>query len=181
MGDHIKISDSINLITIKENDASKLLKLMYTIYVPSYKHLWQDGGIWYVKNTFNPIVLKAELSEKNTAYYFVEYQNQKIGILRLIHNMPIEDIENKRASKLHRIYLDAKVHGKGIGKLLMDWSTQEAIKNNSELLWLEVMDTQEQALEFYKKLDYQISDDFKLKFELMHIHLRGMHRMYKIL
>jgi GNAT superfamily N-acetyltransferase len=181
MGDKLKISDSINLRTITLNDAASLLKLMHTIYIPPYKHLWQVSGLWYVQNTFNSVVLKEELSEKNAAYYFVEYRNKRIGILRIIHNVPYKDFENKKTSKLHRIYLDPIVHGKGIGKLLMDWSTQEAIDNSSQLLWLEAMDTQEQALKFYKKLGYQIAGDFKLEFELMHTHLRGMYRMFKIL
>jgi len=178
MGNTLKISNSIRLITITENDTALLINLMHTIYVPPYKHLWQDGGKWYVKNTFNSDVLKKELTDHNAGYYFVEYKHEKIGILRIIHNIALKDILNRKATKLHRIYLDPKVHGKGIGKILMDWSTQEAIKNNSELLWLEVMDTQEQALKFYKNLGYQISSDFKLEFELMHKHLRGMHRMY---
>lgn len=181
MGGALKISDSISLIAISLNDADALQKLMHIIYIPPYKHLWQDGGDWYIKNTFNSDVLKEELSEKNANYYFVEYQNERIGILRIVHNIPFKDFENKKASKLHRIYLDPKVHKKGIGKFLMDWSTQEAIKNNSQLLWLEAMDTQEQALIFYKKLGYQIASDFKLQFELMHTHLRGMHRMYLVL
>lgn len=181
MGEPLKIADSICLIKITVNDAALLLKLMHNIYVPSYKHLWQDGGDWYVKNTFNSDVLKQELSEKNAAYYFVVHHNKRIGILRIIHDFPFNDFENKKATKLHRLYLDPKVHGEGIGKLLMDWSTHEAIKNNSQLIWLEAMDTQEQALKFYKKLGYQIAGDFKLQFELMHNHLRGMHKMYKIL
>jgi GNAT superfamily N-acetyltransferase len=181
MDDTIKISDTISLIAITLNDPDILLKLMHTIYIPPYKHLWQDGGLWYVQNTFNSVVLKEELSEKNSAYFFVEYQNKRIGILRFLHNVPLKDYENKKATKVHRLYLDPMVHGKGIGKLLMDWSTHEAIKNNSQLLWLEAMDTQEQALKFYKKLGYQTAGDFKLQYELMHKHLRGMYRMFKIL
>lgn len=181
MNDNFKISDSISLIAITLSDAESLLKLMYSIYVPPYKQLWQDGGEWYVQNTFKSNVLKEELSEKNAAYYFVEFKNEKIGILRLIQNVALIDFENKKATKLHRIYLDPKVHGKGIGKLLMDWTTQKAIENNSDILWLEVMDTQEQALKFYKKLGYEIASDFKLEFDLMHRHLRGMHRMYLVL
>ena len=177
----LKISESISLIAITLNDSDALLKLMHRIYIPPYKHLWQDGGIWYVQNTFNTDVLKEELSEKNASYYFVEHQNKRVGILRIIHDIPFKDFVNKKATKLHRIYLDPNVHEKGIGKLLMNWSTQEAIKNNSQLIWLEAMDTQEQALKFYKKLGYRIAGDFKLEFELMHTHLRGMYQMYKIL
>ena len=181
MGDTLKISDSVNLKAITLNDSRALLKLMQNIYVPPHKHLWQDGGDWYVKNTFNSDILKEELNEKNATYYFVEYQNKRRGILRIIHDIPFKGFEDKKATKLHRIYLDPKIHGEGIGKLLMDWSSLEAIKNNSQLLWLEAMDTQEQALKFYKKLGYQITGDFKLEFDLMHIHLRGMYSMYKIL
>jgi len=177
----LKISESISLIAITLNDSDALLKLMHRIYIPPYKHLWQDGGIWYVQNTFNSDVLEEELAHNDSGYFFVEHQNIRIGILRLLHNVTLKDFENKKATKLHRIYLDPKIHGKGIGKLLMDWSMQEAIKNNSQIFWLEVMDTQEQALKFYKKLGYQISGDFKLEFELMHKHLRGMYRMFKIL
>ena len=177
----LKISDTINLIVITLKDSDALLKLMRTIYIPPYKHLWQDGGDWYVKNTFNSDVLKEELSEKNAAYYFIENQNKRVGILRIIHDVSFKYLENKKASKLHRIYLDPNMHEKGIGKLLMNWSTQEAINNNSQLIWLEAMDTQEQALKFYKKLGYRIAGDFKLEFELMHTHLRGMYQMYKIL
>ena len=174
----LKISELLSLRAIKLKDAKKLLSLMDTIYVPPYKHLWQDNGNWYVQNTFNSVVLKNELTEVNAGYYFVEFKNETIGILRIVHNISLKDFEDKKASKLHRIYLDPKAHGNGIGKLLMDWSAQEAIKNNSKLIWLEAMDTQEQALKFYEKLSYQISGHFNLEFELMHKHLRGMHRMY---
>lgn len=174
----LKISELVSLKAIKINDAEKLLSLMRTIYVPPYKHLWEDNGNWYVQNTFNSVVLNNELTEVNAGYYFVEFKCETIGILRIVHNISLKDFENKKASKLHRIYLDPKVHGKGIGKLLMDWSAQEAIKNNSKLIWLEAMDSQEQALKFYKQLAYEISGDFKLEFELMHKHLRGMYRMY---
>ena len=181
MSTNLKISDDVSLVVIALNDAEALLKLMHTIYPPPYKHLWEDDGAWYVENTFNSGVLKEELSEKNAGYYFVEYKNKRIGILRIRYNIPLKDFENKKASKLHRVYLDPKAHGNGIGKLLMDWATREALKNNSQLLWLEAMDTQEQALQFYKNLGYQIAGDFRLTFELMHVHLRGMHRMYKML
>ena len=181
MCDTLKISDSISLKVIKQSDSDSLLNVMNTIYVPPYKHLWQDGGVWYVQYTFNSNALMTELADNNAGYYFVEYKNERIGILRIVHNISLKDFEDKKASKLHRIYLDPKVHGKGIGKLLMDWSAQEAIKNNSKLIWLEAMDTQGQALKFYEKLGYQISGDFKLEFDLMHIHLRGMHRMYRVL
>jgi GNAT superfamily N-acetyltransferase len=175
------INASLKLEAISLDDTLKLSVLMHRIYPPPYKHLWEDDGYWYVQETFNKTILEKELSEINSAYYFVNYLNETIGVLRYIHDFHLMEKPDLSATKLHRIYVDPKVHGKGIGVLLMDWVTKQAVANGSELLWLEAMDTQQQALRFYKNLGYKIAGDFRLNFELMYEHLRGMHRMYKIL
>ena len=174
----IQLSESISLRAIYSDDTSLLKELMHQIYPSSYKHLWEDDGYWYVEETFSRAALEKELAESNASYYFVEYQNETVGVLRIVYDFLLSDMSNLKATKLHRIYLDPKTQGKGIGKFLMDWAAQEALKNDSKIIWLEVMDTQEQALLFYKKLGYVISSDFRLTFELMYEHLRGMHRMY---
>ncbi len=177
----MQLSETLSLRTISFADALQLKQLMYRIYPPPYKHLWKDNGHWYVEETFNEIALKKELSEPNAAYYFVAYQAETIGVLRFIHNVPLSDVPESKATKLHRIYLDPKLHGKGIGAVLMQWVKKQTIENGSQILWLEAMDTQQQALQFYKNLGYEVSSDFRLSFKLMHEHLRGMHRMHKLL
>jgi len=181
MSSLLKLSDTISLIAITLTDADELLELMRAIYAPPYKHLWEDDGHWYVEKTFSKASLEKEMAEPNASYYFVTHHKETIGVLRLIHDVTFIDFKGLKSTKLHRIYLDPTTHGKGIGKLLMDWSATEAVKNNSSLLWLEAMDTQEQALQFYKKLGYQISSDLSLTFELMQTNFRGMHRMYLVL
>ncbi len=177
----IQLSETISLRVISFADASELKQLMHCIYPPAYKHLWEDDGHWYVEQTFSKENLEKELTDSKASYCFVAYRQETIGILRLIHDVDLADLPALKATKLHRIYLDPKTHGKAIGKFLMEWVTQQATDNGSKLLWLEAMDTQEQALQFYKKLGYTISSDFRLTFDLMHTHLRGMHTMYKLL
>jgi len=156
----IQLSDTLSLNAISMNDAVRLKRLMHRIYPPAYKHLWEDDGQWYVEETFNSIQLKKELADLKSFYYFVNLEQETIGILRLIHDVNLVDVPTT---------------------FLMDWVTEQARQNESQLLWLEAMDTQEQALQFYKKRGYTISSDFRLTFELMHTHLRGMHKMYKLL
>ena len=176
-----RLTENVSLRPVTLNDATVLKELMHQIYPPPYKHLWEDNGYWYVEQTFNTTVLEKELADLNSSYYFVEYKNETVGILRIVYDVTLSDKSDLKATKLHRIYLDPKLQGKGLGKLLMDWSKQQAIKSGSKIIWLEAMDTQEQALQFYKKLGYTISSDFKLTFKSMHEHLRGMHTMYKTL
>ncbi len=174
----IQLSETLSLRTISSDNAVELKQLMHRIYPPAYEHLWEDDGYWYVEETFSSENLEKELANPKASYYFVTYQQEIIGILRLIHDLTLSDLPEKKATKLHRIYLDPKIHGKAIGKFLMEWVTQQAVNNGSEILWLEAMDTQEQALQFYKKLGYITSNDFRLTFELLHSNLRGMHTMY---
>ncbi len=177
----LQLSETLSLHPISLNDAEQLKQLMHRIYPPAYKHLWEDNGQWYVEETFNKGQLEKELADTKGFYYFVKFEQEIIGILRLVQDYDLTDVPALKGTKLHRIYLDPKTHGKAIGTFLMDWVAEQALKNGSKLLWLEAMDTQEQALQFYKKRGYIISSDFRLTFELMHDHLRGMHTMYKLL
>ncbi len=177
----IRLSETLSLSAISLDDAEQLKQLMHRIYPPAYEHLWEDDGQWYVETTFNKEELKKELADLKGSYYFVIFEQETVGILRLIHDYTLADKPTLKATKLHRIYLDSKTQGKSIGTFLMNWITQQALQNGSQVLWLEAMDTQEQALQFYKKRGYIISSDFRLTFELMHSHLRGMHTMYKLL
>jgi len=181
MSSSLKISKDIHLKKILLKDAVILYNLMQKIYPPVYKHLWEDQGDWYVNTVFSTQNLQKELLEINAIYYFIEVKNEIVGILRIVHDVELKELKEKKTTKLNRIYLDPKVHNKGIGKIILNFVTQQAIENKSAILWLEVMDTQIQALRFYQNLNFQIISDFKLEFDLMYPHLRGMHRMYRFL
>ncbi len=177
----IHVSKTISLKEIQLNDAEFLLELMHQIYPPVYKHLWEDAGNWYVETVFGSENLAKELLEENAKYYFVQHENEVVGILRIVYDAPLEGFEAVKATKLHRIYLSSKVQGKGVGKILMDWTIQQAVEKNTKLVWLESMDTQVQALEFYKKMGFESIGAFRLNFDLMHQHLRGMYTLRKVL
>jgi hypothetical protein len=46
--DRIKISERIFLRSINLTDHAVLYNLMKTIYPQAYRHLWVDGGKWYM-------------------------------------------------------------------------------------------------------------------------------------
>lgn len=175
----MQLSESIQLRLITINDLDDLHRLMYRIYPATYAHLWEDGGKWYVDNTFNQTILQKELEEQDCPYYFVYFEKELVGILRLNLGLTLKVFPEKKASKLHRVYLDTNVHGRGIGKMLMDFSLEQAQAYGSEILWLEAMDTQIQALNFYKKYNFETAEPFRLTFELMYTEKRGMYRMWR--
>jgi GNAT superfamily N-acetyltransferase len=89
--------------------------------------LMTEAGIW--KNIF--LHQYGTRSRHNSSYYFVQYQSQTIGILKLIENIPLAEFKNRKSAKLDRIYLDPEFHGQGIGKTLLDWTERLAASGHS--------------------------------------------------
>jgi ribosomal protein S18 acetylase RimI-like enzyme len=177
----IVVSDTITLTGIKISDQEKLFALMLKIYLPEYRHLWFDDGFWYMNKIYSHANLDKELANPNSSYYFVQYQSETIGILKLIENVPLIEFIDKKAAKLDRIYLDPAFQGKGIGKTLVHYIENRLAAIGYSVLWLEAIDSQEKAVVFYEKMDFQICGTFELEFELIQPTLRGMYRMYKFI
>ncbi len=175
----IEVSNSIKLQEIVLNDRALLYDLMQEIYTPSYEHLWEDGGKWYLDKLYSKENVKEELLEKNQGYYFILYNNKIIGIFRIIFKSSIAIFPKKKAIMLQRIYLHQNTQGKGIAKELLDWLENLAKEKNYDLIWLKAMDTQEQALRFYEKRGFVKANKTSLNIPLLYKELRGMYVMYK--
>lgn len=175
----ISVTNSIGLRPISIKDHKHLWQLMDVVYSKAYAYLWEDEGRWYLHNIWNKTALERELKETQANYYFVTFQNKSVGILRIVENAKFKDRSFENVLKLHRLYLDDSVQGKGLGNVIMNWVEDYAKATKHKGVWLEVMDTKMQALKFYERCGYQITSDFKLDFAVMHEHLRGMHNMYK--
>ncbi len=177
----ITVTESIQLEEVQLEDSKTLLTLMDEVYKAAYKHFWKDEGSWYVQTQFSKNNLEKELSEDNTNYYFILYNGEKVGIFRILWGKKLSGFDNQKMVKLHRIYLHEKTQGKGVGKQLLTWLEEEAIKKQYELIWLDTMDEKPQAFEFYKKVGYQYHSHCFLDFELLFEEMRKMSQVYKIL
>ena len=175
----LQVNDSLRLQTISTDDHVTLLSLMSRIYPPAYAHYWKDGGQWYINSQYSKEILATELLEPNQVYFFVLYKEEIIGIIRILHNQSLKGSNDKKASKLHRIYLDSKAQGKGLGKQLLYFIEGYVKQCGSELLWLEVMKEQAQAFNFYIKLGYTIADEYEYEKELLFKEYRSMYAVYK--
>jgi GNAT superfamily N-acetyltransferase len=178
----IVISDAIQLKLISVRDHSKLLELVKQIYPPAYKHMWKNDDCgFYFEKFYSLDNLNKELAEAESEYYFIYYKTHLDGILRMHFNKALKTKPETSACYLHRIYLSEDAQGKGIGQKLLSWVEQRAKSKGDELLWLEAMDTQQQALRFYKKQGFTESHKAYLDFEPLRDRFRGMDVLFKVL
>lgn len=158
----ILIAPNLQLHPVSPTDDALILQIMRTIYPPVYQHLWPDQGEEYLYTTYTLENLKEEISDINAYYFLIQYQNEYIGIFRIVFGQTTPGIKasypNLQYCKLHRIYLHPKVHGKGIGKQLFDW-LQRWVQPETAI-WLEVMNTQKQAIGFYQRHGFEAFENF---------------------
>ncbi|WP_142785761.1 GNAT family N-acetyltransferase [Changchengzhania lutea] len=178
----ISISNDLHLDPMTIDHHGQLVKLMNRIYPPAYKHLWKDEDCrWYLNESFSKENLLQELKTPHTDYHFVMYKKECVGIIRVQYHTVLSDFPDMKATFIHRIYLSEAAQGKGIANSLLDWIGNQTRIHNDDLIWLKAMDTQAQALKFYKKQGFKKINSLKLDFNLIHEHLRGMVVMYKML
>ncbi|MDF2159353.1 GNAT family N-acetyltransferase [Algoriphagus sp. CAU 1675] len=175
----ISIQKNITLIPIKAEDQTQLFELMDEVYKTAYSHFWKDGGNWYIDLIYSKKNLEKELSRESSHYFFVEFDQEKIGILKYDFPFSPKQIEIPNSMKLHRLYLHPKVHGKGIAQALMQHIEEVAMENKLDYIWLEAMESQPQARRFYEKSGYAHCLTYTLDFEQLLPEYRGIQILKK--
>lgn len=146
-------------------------------YVPHYAHLWKPGGIeWYLNRCFGDEVLRKELVDDNIEYYIISFEEENIGILKLVLQKPLPNSNIKNALYLEKIYFIKEWTGKSIGKKLIDFTLERASELSRQCVWLMAMDTSAKPIAAYERAGFIISSRTKLgdEFELMKEEFRGM-------
>ncbi len=161
------------------SDSATLSKLAIKIYQENYLYLWHEGGAdWYMHEyAYAEDKLREELSDQNIAYNIVQEDAEPVGYLKLVLAGKVSGYDPLDSLEIERIYLLNKMKGKGLGQRLMDHALDIARSMNKKVLFLKAMDSSKEAIKFYQKMGYEISDTFRLPiptFSLMKEEYRGM-------
>ena len=174
-----KVSENIALRPVLNSDTASLFALMGKVYSSAYSHFWTDEGAWYLNSQYAEKAVVKDLLEENSAYYFIVFNKETVGILRYVWDEKLKGFSEEKQLKLHRIYLHPKTQGKGVGKKVLSWLEEKAFKKGYQIIWLDAMDKQVDAFEFYKKRGYRYHTHVFLPFDLMHKEVRRMSQIYK--
>lgn len=105
----------------------------------------------YLEEGFSKEKLTAELSEKNSEFYFATLEEEVIGYLKVNFGESQTELKDSKALEIERIYVLKEFHGKSVGQLLYDKAIEVANQKDSEYVWLGVWEENPRAISFYKK------------------------------
>ena len=138
---------------------------------------WNKNGLEvFLEGQFGSARLKSNLQDVDTEYFFILKGKEKVGFLK-VNFRSLDDLSELDNCELEKIYILPAYSGKGIGKLAMTETIDRLKKRGKELVFLCVIDTNESAIAFYKKLGFKFHSKTRLEIAHFKEELRGMNRM----
>jgi hypothetical protein len=147
--------DSMNTIEIKKgtiSDTDQLQKIGRQTFFESFSSgNTEENMRKYLDEGFSFGKLTAELSDKNSEFYFATLDNKVVGYLKINFGKSQTDLQQENAIEVERIYILNEFQGKKIGQLLFDKAIQISIQEKADYIWLGVWEENVRAIKFYLK------------------------------
>ena len=112
----------------------------------------------YVSSAFSLEKLESELNTLNSAFYFLYYEKELAGYLKLNEGNAQTEANQSSSLEIERIYILGKFQGKKLGQALFEKSMQVANQKNVKYVWLGVWEKNERAIQFYQKNGFKSFD-----------------------
>ena len=147
---HYRKQMKIRKVSIQ--DIENLKEIAKRTFVETYSSVNSEENMTeYLENKFSIEELKTELNDKNSEFYFSEFDEKIIGYLKINTGQSQTEIKDKNALEIERIYVQKEFYGKRVGQNLYEKAIKLAKEKNAEYVWLSVWEQNPRAIRFYEK------------------------------
>lgn len=135
------------------------LDLLQKISIETFKDTFQNQNSPaamndYLDSAFNLKQLEKELINNCSEFYFIYLHKEIAGYLKLNLNDAQSEKMGNDSLEIERIYIRGNFHKQGLGKYLLNKAIGIARDHNKEKIWLGVWEKNENAIHFYKKMNF---------------------------
>jgi ribosomal protein S18 acetylase RimI-like enzyme len=144
-----------NLKKCSLEDLLKLQEISCETFNETFKHQNSPENLRaYLERAYNLNQLKNELSNIYTEFFFIYFNNDVAGYLKVNTNDAQSEKMGDESLEIERIYIRNKFQKHGLGKYLINKAMEVAVKENKKKIWLGVWEKNENAIAFYKKMGF---------------------------
>ncbi len=143
-------------MTIKkctQKDLTELIQIAKQSFIEAFEKVSNpDSFKTYVETAFQPEILRGELRDKQSVFYFlINDDNETVGYAKMRWDRSDEFFPTDKAIELQRIYFLEKHWNKGYGKVLLEFCENYGRKNGFVWIWLVVWLENHGAIRFYER------------------------------
>ncbi|QQZ09945.1 GNAT family N-acetyltransferase [Heyndrickxia vini] len=146
---------SIKIQTCTLEDSRTLQEISYETFNDTFKHENSPENMnAYLKRAYNLTQLEKELSNLSSQFFFVYFNTELAGYLKVNTNDAQSEEMGEDALEIERIYIKRNFQKHGLGKVLLNKALEMALESNKKKVWLGVWEKNENAIAFYKKMGF---------------------------
>ncbi len=139
------------------DDISTLVKMCNETFIESYVNLNSIENMKaYMDENFNEQIISSELSDPGKNTYLAIFNNKTAGYMMTSRDKYYKLNGNNNNLELGRIYIYKKYQKNNIGKAMINYCIEYAIKNNFDSINLAVWQKNANAIGFYTHLGFEI-------------------------
>ena len=148
-----------------EKDYKILANLGAKTFRQTYKNKVKlsDMG-YYIKNTFNKNQVLKEIKDTSFTILVASKNDKAVGYAKLLKSKIPSDSKHFKGIELVRLYVFKNYQGQKIGSKLLSECIKIAKKKKFKYIWLGVWEKNNDAIDFYKKLEFRIFGNCKFNF-----------------
>lgn len=121
----------------------------------AFKEILSASQIAYMMEwMYSDASLREQMEEKNHLYFLVTADDQNMGYMSIEHNC-----ENKKKTKIHKLYILPGQQKKGIGRKLIDFAMERAREVGDGAIYLNVNKYNENAINFYHRTGFFLAKE----------------------
>jgi diamine N-acetyltransferase len=146
---------TINIKKCTREDLRKLQEISYETFNETFKHQNSPENMnAYLEKAFNLKQLEEELSNIYSQFFFVYFNNEVAGYLKVNTNDAQSEEMGEESLEIERIYIKNEFQKNGFGKYLLNKAMEIAVERNKKKIWLGVWEKNENAIAFYKNMGF---------------------------
>lgn len=141
----------ISIQSVQPNEIAKLAEIGRQTFIETFASGNSPDDLSdYLELAFSTNQLWREMENVGSSFYFATVDGKIAGYLKLnVGDAQSEKVEGL-GLEIERIYVEARMHRKGIGKALFEFALKVAKELKADAIWLGVWDENLKAIEFYE-------------------------------
>ncbi|CAL2093037.1 GNAT family N-acetyltransferase [Tenacibaculum sp. 190524A05c] len=141
----------------EKKDAEYIALLARITFTETFGHLFRDRQdlLNYFDSTFSVEKIEKSISKSNNIYWISFIDRLPVGYAKLKLNSKSEFIESENICQLQKIYVLKDFLSMKIGLELQNLLLEKAKELEFEKIWLSALNSNERALNFYKKNGFE--------------------------
>ena len=149
-------SPSIRIRTASHSDAALLAALASRTFLQTFGPANTESDVaLHLERHYGEDIQRKELADARCTYLIAEVGGTAAGFAMLRSVGSPACVNGGRPIEIHRFYVDAPFHGRGVAQALMSACEGEATRLQRGTLWLGVWERNDRARRFYEKMGFR--------------------------